>query len=97
MKNWRRNIQEEDKLRVSGLDKEALAERAKEEFNRQTSQFNLFQKQYYTDSLPNLCRSQQEIHKNLTACWKANLREYVKYLKTDNDVEHQAWIHKNLV
>lgn len=85
-----KNIQEEDKLRVTSSDKEALAERAKEEYNRQVKQFNLVQKQYFTDSLPNLCRTQQELHKNLTACWKVSLREYVKFAKRDNDVIHQV-------
>lgn len=74
----------------SSSDKEALAERSKEEFNRQVKQFNQVQKQYYTDSLPNLCRTQQDLYKNLVACWKVSLREYVKFVKKDNDIEHQT-------
>ena len=84
-----KNIQEEDKLRVTNSDKEALVERANEEFNRQVYQSNQIQAQYYNDSLPNLCRSRQETHKNLTACWKVCMKDLVKFAKSDNDIEHK--------
>lgn len=85
-----KTIIEEDKLRMQSSDKEALAERAKEEFNRQVLLFNQFQKQYYTDNMPNLCRTLQDTHKNLTACWRVTLKEYVKSSKKDNEIEHQC-------
>jgi len=88
-----KNIGEEDKLRVASSDKEALTERAKEEFNRQAKMTNETQKQYYLDSLPNLCRAQQEVFKSVTTSWRVTLKEIAKYNRSDNEVYQKATLN----
>ena len=47
---------------------------------------NETQKQYYLDSLPNLCRAQQEVFKSVTTSWRVTLKEIAKYNRSDNEV-----------
>ena len=72
------NIQDQDRLRVQSSDKEALAQRSKDELDRQTSLFDKQNSTFYDEELPNLCRTQQKCLKDLTDVWKSSLKEVVK-------------------
>ena len=52
---------------------------------------NETQKQYYLDSLPNLCRAQQEVFKSVTTSWRTTLKEISKYHRSDNEVYQKVW------
>ena len=56
---------------------------------------NETQKQYYLDSLPNLCRAQQEVFKSVTTSWRVTLKEIAKYNRSDNEVYQKVWKHLN--
>ena len=54
---------------------------------------NETQKQYYLDSLPNLCRAQQEVFKSVTTSWRVTLKEIAKYNRSDNEVYQKVRKH----
>ncbi|CAG5105357.1 Oidioi.mRNA.OKI2018_I69.chr1.g2058.t1.cds [Oikopleura dioica] len=84
------NLKEEDNLRVIASDKEALAERARDELSRVTKEFQKFQIQATKDTLPVLCSSQQDIYQNMTQCWKVSLKEIARKLRDTNDTSKQS-------
>ena len=79
------NTRDEDKYRIVFTDKQALFESSTEEYSLQVEKFNLLQRKSVDETIPDACRTLQNLYADNGNQWKDILDRLVKIETTSSE------------